>query len=1400
MQILKLKGWGEDGVRVTNLRTVTFPSFGDSSSIVGHDSLRTFGDTIINASALIRCRIALLTAVAIAAALILVGCGGGWGDLMPTVTIAQGSSQTIIVGQPVTFTAITTGTGPFSYQWYLNGNSVGGATSSTYVISETTSTMNGAVYTVTATNAAGSASSHQCTLTLDTPPSITTPPSNLTVYVGQTGSFSVTAAGTAPLTYQWYLNGTAISGATLSSYTTPATTTVGSDSFYTVKATNAAGSVTSSVATLTILPLTPSLVFASIPVQTYGNPPFTVSASSASSGTITYMLVSGPATVGNTGTVVLTGTGTVVIAASQAASGNYTAASTTTSFTVNSEAQAISFANPGTQTVAAPVTLSATSTSGLVVAFTSTTPSVCTVSGMSAILVATGTCTIDANQAGNSDYAAAAMVPQSFTVNGEAQTITFANPGNRTAGTPLTLSATSTSGLSVTFSSTTPGVCTVSGTTVTLLTSGTCTIDANQAGNSTYAAAAMVPQSFTVNGQAQTITFANPGTQTVGTPITLYATSTSGLTVTFSSTTPAVCTVSGTTATFLLAGTCTIDANQAGNSVYAPAPVVAQSFIVSNTIPIAKSLVGSSATPPYNASINLTPTFSGGTGMIGTAGVGSSDITTSATSGNSYPTSGVTAQTIYTLTVTGSGGNTASTTFTATPTSVSITPITPANQTSAPETMDFSATASGGATDNLAWSATGGTITSAGVWTPPDTPGTYTIKATSVDDPSVFVTTTVIISLPVITTQPVSQNVCSGASPSFTIAASYASSYQWYKGASLVGTGNTLTFNDVTSASDGSYTCNVANSAGTVTSNAAVLNVVSSTMPAITSNPASVSVYATQTATFSVSANATGTLSYQWYTGAPPNGSAIVGATSSSYTTGALTTADNGTAYYATVTDTNCTNTSLTSTAATLSVTDTDTALPPTIIIQPSAQTAAVGGTATFTVTASGGGPSPHELTYQWYWVPFSSSMATTAGTVMSGATSSSYTVPSSNTAQSNDGDNYYVIVSNGYGTALSNRAMLTVGAGISMNITGQPTTEYIAVDALASYSVTASCTGCIPAYQWYWYAPGATTATALTDGAVSSGDLNGATVTGSATSSVTLQNVPSTASGGIFYVVVTSTSDGSTQIPGTNALTSNTAGLFVGSLGSIGDPTPGSGLCNSTTNWILNGTNPGTVAGDVPYQDTTACTIELVNDTGGERASVYWPTLISTANFTVSFTVSMSSGTDPADGFTMILADPSQGATTASIGNLGEGIGAAGIAGFVVGWDTYQNGNDEGGALQNDCSANSLNGACDPITVPYMAVGSATGNLWENPWSYVNGNLDTQSSTDYSAQTFANATHSYVVTVAAGVMTVTMDGYQIFTGPVSLPAVAYLGFTASTGGEEEAVTFSNLTATVSSP
>src|SRR5208282_5503882 len=109
----------------------------------------------------------------------------------------------------------------------------------------------------------------------------------------------------------------------------------------------------------------------------------------------------------------------------------------------------------------------------------------------------------------------------------------------------LALSATASSGLAVTFTSTTTGVCTVSGTTATFIATGTCTIEATQTGNGGFAPATPVSRSLNVNKGAQTITFTPPPTQTYGAaPFVLTATASSSLPVSFASTTPSICTVS----------------------------------------------------------------------------------------------------------------------------------------------------------------------------------------------------------------------------------------------------------------------------------------------------------------------------------------------------------------------------------------------------------------------------------------------------------------------------------------------------------------------------------------------------------------------------------------------------------------------------------------------------------------------------------------------------------------------------------------------------------------------------------------------------------------------------------------------------------------------------------------
>src|SRR5207245_585351 len=155
-------------------------------------------------------------------------------NLPPSIT-AQPASQTVNLGQTATFSVTATGTAPLSYQWSKNGTAISGATSASYTTPATTSSDNAAELTLVVHNSAAtvppsrhtSPARRSCglaTLTVNLPPPITPQPASQTVNAGQTATFSVTATGTAPLSYQWSKNGTAISGATSASYTTPATT------------------------------------------------------------------------------------------------------------------------------------------------------------------------------------------------------------------------------------------------------------------------------------------------------------------------------------------------------------------------------------------------------------------------------------------------------------------------------------------------------------------------------------------------------------------------------------------------------------------------------------------------------------------------------------------------------------------------------------------------------------------------------------------------------------------------------------------------------------------------------------------------------------------------------------------------------------------------------------------------------------------------------------------------------------------------------------------------------------------------------------------------------------------------------------------------------------------------
>ncbi len=164
--------------------------------------------------------------------------------------------------------------------------------------------------------------------------------------------------------------------------------------------------------------------------------------------------------------------------------------------------QAIVFGAAPSLVIGGNATVSATGGgSGNPVIFTSLTGTICTVSGTTVHGVAAGTCTIAANQSGNSTFSAAPQTTQSFTVFASlsSQSITFANPGDRVLNQgSLTLSATASSGLAVSFTSTTGGICAATGNVVAFFNPGTCTISASQPGGGSFAAATAVPQSFAV--------------------------------------------------------------------------------------------------------------------------------------------------------------------------------------------------------------------------------------------------------------------------------------------------------------------------------------------------------------------------------------------------------------------------------------------------------------------------------------------------------------------------------------------------------------------------------------------------------------------------------------------------------------------------------------------------------------------------------------------------------------------------------------------------------------------------------------------------------------------------------------------------------------------------------------
>jgi hypothetical protein len=514
----------------------------------------------------------------------------------------------------------------------------------------------------------------------------------------------------------------------------------------------------------------------------------------------------------------------------------------------------------------------------------------------------------------------------------------------------------------------------------------------------------------------------------------------------------------------------------------------------------------------------------------------------------------------FTVVVTNTAGSmtsaAATLTVNAAPAAPSIT-TQPTNQTvTAGQTASFGVAATGTAPLSYQWQKNGMAIsgaTSSSYTTPATTSsdsGTQFTVAVSnaagtVTSNAATLTVNAALVAPSITTQPTSQTVTAGQTASLSVVATGTAplSYQWQKnGASIAGaTAASYTTPGTTTSDTGStFRVAVSNSAGTVTSAAATLTVNAATVgPSITTQPTSQTVTAGQTASFSVAATGTAPLSYQWQ----KNGVAISGATSSSYTTSATSSSDNGAQFTVVVSNTAG---SVTSNAATLTVNAAPVA--PSITSQPTNQTVTTGQTASFSVAATGTAP----VSYQWQ----------KSGANIVGATASSYTTPV--TSSSDNGAQFKVVVSNTAGSVTSNAVTLTVNAApVAPSITTQPTNQTVTAGQTASFSVAA--TGTAPlSYQW---------------------QKSGANIVGATASSYTTPATTTSDTGSTFRVVVSNSAGMVTSAAATLTVNAAIPPTFPAWIASSLDRVGKTDTAGTTSSISLSGARGETVDTQIVVQ-----------------------------------------------------------------------------------------------------------------------------------------------------------------------------------------------------------------------
>ena len=328
-----------------------------------------------------------------------------------------------------------------------------------------------------------------------------------------------------------------------------------------------------------VAPSVPKLIFENIAPQTQGNS-FTAVATSPSAGTITYSVLSGPATVSGS-TVMATGPGTVTLQANQAAKGNYTSVSVSTSFQVSALTPTISFQTIPTHYTGDVFAVTATSSSASLIVYSIVTGPA-TISGLTVTARGPGIVTVKASQAAHGNYSAAA-VTTSFQIGSLASpALAFTPVGAHYLTDVFTVHASSKSSGAITYSIAS-GPSVIHGPTVTTTGPGTVVLRANQVAGGIYGPATATT-SFSVFAITPTLRFDGVSAHHIGDVFPINATSASKGNVTYSVISGAL-TLSGSTVTINGPGLVTVKASQAAWGLYSAATTTTAFSITTRITP-----------------------------------------------------------------------------------------------------------------------------------------------------------------------------------------------------------------------------------------------------------------------------------------------------------------------------------------------------------------------------------------------------------------------------------------------------------------------------------------------------------------------------------------------------------------------------------------------------------------------------------------------------------------------------------------------------------------------------------------------------------------------------------------------------------------------------------------------